>query len=76
MCDRSVLWSAIRRYTFKTFKTLQVKSFQYVNIQFHRVVWDESVNYTLIKRNYKFKPPQFNETMTTKLFKHYCSMYT
>ena len=47
------MWSVIRRYTFKTFKTFQVKSFQYVDIQFHRVVWDKTLNYSLIKRNYK-----------------------
>ena len=27
--------------------------FEYVNIQFHRVVGVEGVNWTLIKRNYK-----------------------
>ena len=45
--------SAIRRYIFENFKAFQVKPFEYVNIQFHRVVGVESVNWTLIKRNYK-----------------------
>ena len=29
---------------FLKFQNVQVKSFEYVNIQFHRVVGDESVN--------------------------------
>ena len=47
------MWSAATSYIFENFKTFQVKSFEYVNVQFHRVVKVESVNWTIIERNYK-----------------------
>ena len=52
----------------------QVKSFEYVNLQFHRVVGVESVLTGLSLREI-IKPPQLNETMTSKLFKDYRSMF-
>ena len=40
-------------------------SFEYVNIQFHRVVGVESVNWTLIKRNYKATSITWNYDIET-----------
>ena len=57
----------------ENFKAFQLKPFEYVNIQFHRVIGVVSVNWTLIKRNYK--GPQLHEIMTSKPFKDYRSKF-
>ena len=65
--------SAIRRYIFDNFKAFQVKPFEYVNIQFHRVVGLRAL--TGLSLREIIKPPQLHESMTSKLFKYYRSMF-